>query len=72
MLNILDSDNVAQLICIAQSDEAYSECSEAINISQTKNQPNLLFLKAMKSLMQHHINSLYLAAINRKLHVSTI
>lgn len=49
MLNILHTDNVAQFICIAQSDEANSECSAAINILLTNKKPtNLTFLETHK------------------------
>jgi hypothetical protein len=68
MLNILHTDNAAQLTCIAQIDEANKECSAAINILLTNKKPtNLTFLES-HALMQHHLNSVYLAAIKHKLH----
>ena len=66
MLNILHTDYVAQLTCIKVMKQTVSVVQQSISCSQTKNQPILLFLRA---LMKHYLNSVYLAAIKHKLHV---
>jgi len=72
MLTILHTYNVAQLTFIKVMKQTVSVVQQSISCSQTKNQPTLLFLKAMNSLMQHHLNSVYLAAIKHKLLVCII
>jgi hypothetical protein len=72
MLNILHTNNVAQLTCIKVMKQTMSVVQQSIFCSQTKNQPTLLLLKTINALMKNYLNSVYLAAIKHKLHVCTI